>query len=437
MTLAISYNFPIMKLSRLRTGWHLDHFLHLYLLTFGGLALIILSSFFLIRYLFLNFIGGSLAVIQERVAHDLVYRGGNWDVTQYNADPYTAYPNSSSAFPLYIMTAQGFVIERSKPITGFLDTSDYKHLLEFQNIRFETTPTGEQWRVFSQPITQEGKTYGSIIVAAYDPQEAVLEDVDQQLKDSMQHLMSVVEVKDNDLDVNKVDVRNIRYNLAFTVVNSFNKVLANDGRPPTYIDPSYVKDELNQVGVRIISDTKTHEQFLIDSRMLVDKQVPVALVVVGRSIHSINQTLWVYLVTGMAMSAFLAAIIAGIWTALIKHKVKKVIAEKDRQAQEVHVPSRLYFHAQRSQLELDGKMIPIAYGSNQYSLCKAIFSKPTKRWEVDELLEEFGENVTSENSRKVYDAMLAINKKAQFKLFEHHDKTYFLNPQLLDRISAN
>ena len=62
-----------------------------------------------------------------------------------------------------------------------------------------------------------------------------------------------------------------------------------------------------------------------------------------------------------------------------------------------------------------------------------LFSKPTKRWETDELLDRFGEDPELENGRKVYDAMISVNKKVSkvipLKLILNQNKTYQLNQE--------
>jgi hypothetical protein len=71
----------------------------------------------------------SLTHTVERVQSDLLYENNQWNTEKYRADPETPHPTGSSGFltPLYIVTSEGFVIERNLPIKGLLDTSDYKH----------------------------------------------------------------------------------------------------------------------------------------------------------------------------------------------------------------------------------------------------------------------------------------------------------------------
>lgn len=95
------------------------------------------------------------------------------------------------------------------------------------------------------------------------------------------------------------------------------------------------------------------------------------------------------------------------------------------------------FDEDESKIFINDEVIDIPYASNQYDLCKLIFSKIVKRWENDEILVKFGiTDFNKENARKPYDAMIAINKKIkkmtgleEFILYK--DKTYRINPKHL------
>lgn len=83
------------------------------------------------------------------------------------------------------------------------------------------------------------------------------------------------------------------------------------------------------------------------------------------------------------------------------------------------------------------KEVKIPYATNQSNLCEALFEKPKKRWENDELLEIFGVNIEDTNvNRQPYDAMLAVNKKVADEsgvtdLILCNSKTFKLNPKYL------
>ncbi len=98
---------------------------------------------------------------------------------------------------------------------------------------------------------------------------------------------------------------------------------------------------------------------------------------------------------------------------------------------------KIKFDEKESKINANGKQIKIPYAKNQYYLCKALFSKPKKRWENDELLEEFGIDIEgSKIKRQAYDAMIAINEKVEKAidirdLILYENKTFRLNPKYL------
>jgi hypothetical protein len=420
----------------IRTRFRMRNLLKIVLFFMFLFLLQIIVSYVFIQDVSLEEVNKSLTTLADRVTHDLQYQNGKWDISRYNSDPFTAYPNSSSSQPLYIITTEGFVIERSKPINGLLDTSDFKHLMEFQAPQTFHTVTNESWRVFSQPISRNNKIYGVIMVALYNPEESLLTTTDQELLDSTQKIDSVIELKNDELDISKVDIRNIHYAVSFEVVNKFNKVLVNDGRVPTFIDTSYISKELNSPGHRVIQDSVTKEDFLVLSRPLVDSTgSPVALIVAGRSVQSISNTLKSYLLTSLLIGATLTFPLSLLVIFLLRNEIRSLLALQKQAGEEKPKPTHISFDKKASLLFIDDKKIEIAYATNQYYLCKALFSAPKKRWEQDELLEYFGEDVSAANSRKVYDASLALNKKSELKLVVYQDKTYFINPELVPLIS--
>src|SRR5581483_9497719 len=93
----------------------------------------IFLGYIFIREFILSQTKKQLNEFTHRVVSDLSYKNGTFDTSLYTADPKTPHPNGSSGFtsPLYIITTNGFVIERTHPINGFLDASDYKKSLSF------------------------------------------------------------------------------------------------------------------------------------------------------------------------------------------------------------------------------------------------------------------------------------------------------------------
>lgn len=390
----------------------------------------LVAGYFLVWHISIRETLNEVDGIIERVTHDLRFSQGKWDTSLYNSDPFTAYPNSSSSYPLYVVTTDGFVIERSKPITGILDTSDFKHLMQFQSGQLITTVTNEHWRVLSKPVVRDGKTYGLIVVALYNPSESELDLEDKKLQENLEKLDSVVTIQDDKMNVDKVDVRHIQYLVSFEVVDTFNKVLVNDGRVPTFIDPSYVHRELLQDGSRIVMDETTQQRYVIDSQPIFDNaNNQIAVVVAARTIQPLVNTLQKYLLIGVIGCLVSPLPISLLAAYLFQKSVKSKSHSIHTASIQEKPPTKMSFDKKLSVLHLDEKAIEIAYSSNQYYLCKAIFTSPKKRWEQDELVELMGDMPSPEKFRKVYDAALAINKKTGLKLVTYQDKTYFLNPE--------
>ena len=83
---------------------------------------------------------------------------------------------------------------------------------------------------------------------------------------------------------------------------------------------------------------------------------------------------------------------------------------------------------------INDTVVQVPYATNQYELADAVFSQPTKRWELDELLEKFGDTEDFGNWRKVYDATLALNKRTGLKIVVYKDKTFRFNPELVSHL---
>src|SRR6185369_5717915 len=55
--------------------------------------------------------------ISQIAKQDISYRDGKWDTSKYDSDP--DIPN----YRMYVITKDGYVIDRWQPIPGYLDTS--------------------------------------------------------------------------------------------------------------------------------------------------------------------------------------------------------------------------------------------------------------------------------------------------------------------------
>src|SRR5260221_6066993 len=140
---------------------------------------------FLLHQISLNQAKNALETLSNRIHADIVYTNGRWDTNRYNADP-----NIQANSPVYILANDGFVIDRWKPIHGFLDTSDIKHLLTYTSPQTITTSTQQSWRILSIPIKENDQILGTITVAAYNPSLSQLDGIDQRLTQTIQLLQA-------------------------------------------------------------------------------------------------------------------------------------------------------------------------------------------------------------------------------------------------------
>lgn len=406
--------------SRLKTEF--IRFIKLYPIWF--LVLFILGSlcgYWYIRTSSYNRIKTSLAESSTQIRETLKYDNGKWDTTLYNANPLTPHPTGSSGAsdPLYIITKDGFIIERNRPINGFLDSSDFKLLLGFNEPETIETITNEKWRVLSKPIIFDNETLGVIMAGYYNPSMESTAQIDPILEENLQQIRDKIKIEGEHIVTNPLDIRNSHYNVAFEVVSNFNKMLTNNGRIPTFIDKSYLINELEALGTyQTVTDAKTKEPFLIYTTPINDSHGKIAGIIVGaKSVGSINNVLKDYVVISTILGLLFVLL-----TFLPRLTSKPKIAPL----------KSISFDRKSSAIKLNNDTIHIPYASNQYYLCEAIFSAPRKRWERDELMDKFGIKETSQGWRTIYDASLAINKKLSLKLIHHQDKTFMMNPSLVD-----
>jgi hypothetical protein len=411
------------------------------------LALKLLGIFF-IFYLSQLFVGGFvvyfvainqtqsyLQTVIERAKEDISYNNGKWNMQRYNADPYM------EDNPTYIVDTNGYVLDRWLPVHGFLDTSDVKHLLSYQKPQTVLSPANQIWRILSVPIIKHGQTIGVTTVAQYNPQNSDLGVIDDRLNSTAQFIQSKITfTSDDSISVQNLDVRDIRYDVSFQVVDRFNNIIAKSNnsnsidRIPNYVDNSYVGDLLNTSQTRIVKDVVNNESFYLVTSPIYDaNHFVIGAIVVGRSISYISDILRSFMLaeSGLGFIAF-------VLLSLIVYKV----IDRSLLRFGVHIPTHTFSHIsfdkKKSAILIDEDTVAIPYATNQYYLCEALFSSPKKRWEIDELLERFGELDTA-SWRKVYDAMNIVNKKVSsyidMKLIVAREKTYQINPSLLGKLS--
>lgn len=395
----------------------------------------ILIGYFLIHRILYDQTKQSLQFLSDRIKNDIKFHNDKWDMDLYNDDPYTPNPNGASGFelPLYIITKQGLIIERNNPIHGLFDTSDSKQLLAFTSPQTITTDRQERWRVLSREIVRNNQREGVIFLAYYNPMPQQESEIDKKLIENIGRISSQVTINKSGMDIRKIDVRNIDYDVSFEIINKFNKVLLNNGRIPSFIDPSYIDTELQNQRLRVVADTKTHVPYLILSKPLMDPDgVTIqGILTLGKPIDFLNSTTRTFLIYSIIILLLISFPICFIFFKFLKQDLSK----HSKVENTVFPITTVSFDKRESSISFDKKRIKIPFGSNQYYLCEAVFSQPKKRWDQDELLEKFGDN-DSTHWRKVYDSMVALNKRLGFRLILYENRTYRMNPPLLSLLAS-
>jgi hypothetical protein len=153
-----------------------------------------------------------LDTFTQRVEKDFRYKDGLWDTSLYSADPLTPHPHGSSGFtsPLYVITEKGLVIERSNPIKGLLDTSDYKLLVEFEQPTSLTTATNEHWRILSKKVYDKDIPVGVVVISYYNPSADNPDGLDAKMLENINTIIDSLSIQNGIIVTNKIDIRNIR-----------------------------------------------------------------------------------------------------------------------------------------------------------------------------------------------------------------------------------
>lgn len=361
-----------------------------------------------------------------QIKTDVRFENDAWDLSLYNSDPLLLEKD-----PLYFIAVDGFVLDRRSPVRGFLDTSDYKRLLSYTTPQTIKNITGNLRRVYAKPIMDQGKSYGVVAVSYYNPPDEVLPQIDLKLTQTADDILATISVHQGVVDTSQLDARKIPYDISFTIVDAYNSILTKTtnvtsfDRIPNFIDPSYVKNITASRPTRFIRDSQTDELFLIQvSQFLKDSNL-IAIIAVGLSVEPVLDVFKGYFMFGGVASLF---IISWVFSMVVFTK-----STKEKDAKYSNVIKQVLFSEKKGKLVINGISIKIPYATNQYYLLKMLFSRPSKRWETDELLDRFGIDVDIKNSRKVYDAMISINKKVYkvvpIKLILNQNKTYQLNQE--------
>ncbi len=392
----------------------------------------------------LGHVESSLREMTKRVQADIQLENGTWNITKYNAD--SEIPGANR---LYVFANDGFVIDRWRPINGYMNVSDTRQLLAYQTPQTLHTITNQTWRMYSLPVMDGSATIGVVTVSYFNPNEAELYELDQTLHEAAIAIRSQLDIRQGEIDANNVDSRFAPFDISFQVVNQYNRIVGKSGNAnsmggaPDFIDATYVQRALARASeARRVTDSQGSETFLALSEPLTDAQGNTrGVVIAARSIDSVFSVQRAYIIASLGLGA--AVLLA--WLASIAILHKRAIKYPPAQAQLQQFDSTdlqtICFLKKDCTIVIGDHRIRFAYASNQYYLCQALFSAPRKKWETDELIEKFGEHHDAASWRKVYDAAAAVNKKVgsvmNDKLIVTNNKTYQINPTLSNKIQLD
>lgn len=357
------------------------------------------------------------------IQKDVKIKDGSWDLSFYNRDSQLV-----GNYPLYFFTSEGFVLDRRSPIPGYLDTSDFRRLLLYKKTQTVITITNQTRRIASLPIMQNGKPVAVIAVSYFDPQKEGLSEIDKKLAKNLVYLHSKIKIVKGEIAIQNFEEKDIDYDVSFVIVDSYNSILRKTNninsikRIPIFIDPSYLKSLIKHERIHIVYDSFKREYVLLLSRPLLNEhKTPIGVIIVGQSLSPILSLMqWFILGESILLILFSLAVTHIFFR---RNSVDKPIKTNE-----------IIFNEKKGLLIIGAKEIEIPYATNQYYLVQSLFTYPKKRFETDELLKRFGEDIEENNWRKVYDTMIKVNKKVLHvfpkKLILNQNKTYQLNPTI-------
>lgn len=357
----------------------------------------LLANDFYLSWSSYNQIQQSLRENTDRIIKDLVFKDGKWDTSAYVNDDQTIQDK-----PLYIITSDGFIIDRIKPINGFLDTSDFKFSSSFQSPQIITTSVNEQWRMYSKIIINGNKKLGTIIVGYYQPEVTAIKDIDNQLIGAANTILSEIKLNGDKVDTSNVDIKQVSVKLSVEVVDTFNHALISVGGTPAYIDRSYIADETAEK-YRTVSDSKTGEQFRIYSKPIFDSSKNlIGIVVSGDSLKQVNNDLrnqLIFLtVSGVVVIIFVSLLLVFVFQRQLAYFIKK--------PQEVLTgtsPTNQVSALSQKILEVDQKMdgtVVLYFQGTEHKI-----SKPELYSDSDQLIERLMELAQPDIKEVEYDSL--------------------------------
>lgn len=355
--------------------------------------------------------------IVNRMHENIRYKSGMWDLYYLNSDP--LLPGS---YTHYILTTQGYVIERWRPINGFIDTANLDHILQFSQPQTVTTPAQEQWRVLSQPVKNGNEVLGAVFVSRFVSETENISVIDKRLRQDLAFAMGKIRVVDDTIDTSALDMRQTQYDISIKIVDKYNTIIAKTNnsnsidRAPNYIDSSYVRNELKSSRYRMIYDSVSNEPFLIvKSSFLNDNGEAVGVLIVGKSMLFLYKLVGVYLIS------------MGLLTLIT---VPFVIYFYKKRYPGTGV-RKIAFHHEEGILQIDTARIEIPLDTHQYHVLYCLFHSKDMQCSAEDITAAFGEH-EGNIWRRVYDVMLVLNKKTEAylddKLIVIKNRRFHINP---------
>jgi hypothetical protein len=403
----------------------------------ASFLLYLVANFYYLRWASYNDIKNGLEQTDARIKGDLVYKNGKWDTSAYDNDLLIQQNN-----PLYIITTNGFVIDRESPINGLLNTSNFQYSSSFTDPKTVTSPSSEQWRMYSEPIIKNKTIKGVVTVGYLQPDPEATKDIDNKLRNAASTIVSKIKMNGDTLEVSNVDARNININISYEIVDKFNRSLASVGGVPSYIDTSYLPELLKGKSA-VVTDSITGASFATLAVPILDKtNNPVGMVVSGYPLKQVNDDLAKQLLFSISSGAVVIVFMLFLLGYLIRKDLRKFAHQLNETISNTLplMPKNitLTFNKENSKITFADKLLKVPYDSNQYYVCKVLFSNTKKRWENDEIVEkifpEVGFEEVNKYWRKVYDAIRGLNEKSQqefgFDIVIFEAKTCRINPNL-------
>ncbi|MBI5620982.1 hypothetical protein HY949_04330 [Candidatus Gottesmanbacteria bacterium] len=401
-------------------------------------VLYLIVAYFVIRTLSYQDIQSYLRDAAGKVSGDFDYNGGTWNTNNYLSD--TTTPSES---PLYIFSLDGFVIDRMNVIRGFLDTSNAAYASSFPEPKTIISPVGEQWRVFSYPILRDGNERGVILLGYFEPAGRPQQELDELLLTTAKMLDRQISFPNGVMDATAIVDKEFEHNISFEIIDIFNISHKSVGGPPAYIDKSYLQDILRRKDFWTVAEDRSEMNYLVYARPIIAQGSAVGIVVMGKALDQLDQTLGNLLAISAVTGALLVFMFSGFTIYLYRHDIRGIIKERlaALSAPRCIEVKQIAFEPRLHTITVNGvQSIPIPPDSYQYDICAVLFKHPRKAYDVFDLSDALGEGDDGKNmKRRIYDAVEAINARiidlVGAKLIVYQDKKYFINPSFTSKMT--